>query len=70
MLLDLCIRLILIHSLNTGTNVGEYAIDLKFNNPEGEIIALSELKGQMVLLIFGHPGVDHAEEKIQTLLSL
>ncbi|MBT8196800.1 MAG: TlpA family protein disulfide reductase [Bacteroidia bacterium] len=40
------------HSLNTGTNIGEYAIDLKFQNPEGEVIALSELKGQMVLLDF------------------
>jgi len=40
------------HSLNTGTNVGEYAIDLKFEDPNGEVIALSDLKGQMVLLDF------------------
>lgn len=39
-------------SLNTGTNLGEYAIDLKFSNPEGEILALSDLRGQMVLLDF------------------
>lgn len=39
-------------SLNTGTNLGDYAIDLKFSNPEGETLALSELRGQMVLLDF------------------
>ena len=40
------------NSFNTGNNVGEFAIDLKFNNPQGESLSLSELKGKMVLLDF------------------
>jgi thiol-disulfide isomerase/thioredoxin len=40
------------NSYNTGSELGEYAIDLKFENPDGEEMSLSELKGQMVLLDF------------------
>ena len=39
-------------SLNTGSDIGEYAIDLKFSNPQGDIVALSDLRGQVVLLDF------------------
>lgn len=35
-----------------GTNVGNKAPDLKFKNPEGKEIALSSLKGKIVLLDF------------------
>ncbi len=37
---------------STGTAVGNKAIDLAFTSPEGKTIALSSLKGQMVLLDF------------------
>jgi thiol-disulfide isomerase/thioredoxin len=37
---------------NTGTAVGNKAIDLVFTSPEGKTIALSSLKGKMVLLDF------------------
>lgn len=36
----------------TGTNVGDKAIDLAFTSPEGKTIALSSLRGKMVLLDF------------------
>lgn len=36
----------------TGTQVGNKAIDLVFTSPEGKSIALSSLKGKMVLLDF------------------
>lgn len=36
----------------TGINVGQKATDLKFKNPEGKEIALSSLKGKIVLLDF------------------
>jgi len=36
----------------TGTAVGDKAIDLVFTSPEGKTIALSSLKGKMVLLDF------------------
>jgi peroxiredoxin len=36
----------------TGTDVGQEALDLKFKNPEGKEIALSSLRGQIVLLYF------------------
>ena len=35
-----------------GVNVGNKAPELAFNNPDGEIIKLSSLKGQMVLIDF------------------
>jgi thiol-disulfide isomerase/thioredoxin len=35
-----------------GTNVGDKAIDLAFTSPEGKTIALSSLKGKVVLLDF------------------
>lgn len=35
-----------------GTNIGDRAPDLKFNDPEGKEIALSSLKGHLVLLDF------------------
>lgn len=35
-----------------GTNVGDRAIELAFTSPEGKTIALSSLKGKMVLLDF------------------
>ncbi len=38
--------------LRQGTNVGEKAIDLAFTSPEGKTIALSSLKGQLVLIDF------------------
>jgi thiol-disulfide isomerase/thioredoxin len=36
----------------TGTNVGDKAIDLAFTSPEGKTIALSSLRGKVVLLDF------------------
>ena len=39
-------------TLPTGTNIGDKAIDLAFTSPEGKTIALSSLKGQIVLLDF------------------
>ncbi|MEZ5021740.1 MAG: hypothetical protein R2728_00500 [Chitinophagales bacterium] len=48
--------------------VGDKAIDLKFLNPEGKEMALSELQGHVVLLDFGPVGVDHAEEPIHMWL--
>jgi thiol-disulfide isomerase/thioredoxin len=39
-------------SLPTGTNIGDKAIELAFTSPEGKTIALSSLKGQIVLLDF------------------
>lgn len=39
-------------SLPTGTNIGDKAIDLAYTSPEGKTIALSSLKGQIVLLDF------------------
>ncbi|CAN5483274.1 hypothetical protein BH11BAC2_BH11BAC2_13120 [soil metagenome] len=39
-------------SEKTGTNVGDKAIDLAFTSPEGKTIALSSLRGQLVLLDF------------------
>lgn len=35
-----------------GISVGDIAPDLKFNNPQGQEISLSSLKGQMVLIDF------------------
>lgn len=35
-----------------GTNIGDKAIDLAFSSPDGKTIALSSLKGQIVLLDF------------------
>lgn len=37
---------------DTGTNVGDKAIDLAYSSPDGKTIALSSLKGKMVLLDF------------------
>lgn len=37
---------------NAGTSVGNKAIDLAYTSPEGKTIALSSLKGKMVLLDF------------------
>lgn len=37
---------------NVGTGVGQKAIDLAFTSPDGKTIALSSLKGKMVLLDF------------------
>lgn len=36
----------------TGTAIGDKAVDLVFTSPEGKTIALSSLKGKMVLLDF------------------
>lgn len=36
----------------TGTQIGNKATDLKFNNPDGKAVSLSSLKGQVVLLDF------------------
>jgi thiol-disulfide isomerase/thioredoxin len=36
----------------SGTNIGDKAIDLAFASPEGKTIALSSLKGKIVLLDF------------------
>ncbi len=38
--------------IKTGLEVGNKAPELKFLSPEGEVIALSDLKGQMVLIDF------------------
>ncbi len=35
-----------------GLNIGNKAPELKFENPNGEVIALSDLKGKMVLIDF------------------
>ncbi len=36
----------------SGTNIGDKAIDLAFTSPEGKTIAMSSLKGKIVLLDF------------------
>ncbi len=36
----------------TGTNIGDKAIDLAYGSPEGKTIALSSLRGKLVLLAF------------------
>lgn len=38
--------------LPAGTKMGDKAIDLAFSSPEGKTIALSSLKGKIVLLDF------------------
>lgn len=39
-------------AVQTGTNIGNKAIDLKFTTPDGKELALSSLKGKVVLLDF------------------
>lgn len=39
-------------SAKKGTNIGDKAIDLAFSTPEGKTLALSSLKGKVVLLDF------------------
>jgi thiol-disulfide isomerase/thioredoxin len=39
-------------ALPQGTNIGDKAIDLAFTNPEGKTMALSSVKGKIVLLDF------------------
>ncbi len=39
-------------ALPTGTNIGDKATDLAFTSPDGKTIALSSLKGKIVLLDF------------------
>jgi len=39
-------------TLPTGTNIGDKATELAFTSPEGKTIALSSLKGKIVLLDF------------------
>ena len=51
----------------TGINVGNKAPDLKFNNPQGNALALSSLKGKIVLIDFGLPGVDHVVVRCRML---
>ena len=48
-----------------GTDIGDKAIDLSYNNPNGEKMTLSEIKNKLVLIDSGHPGVVPVEEKIQ-----
>lgn len=35
-----------------GTNIGDKAIDLSYNNPNGEKMTLSEIKNKLVLIDF------------------
>lgn len=42
----------LTEGLTVGTNIGNQAPDLKFKNPQGKEIALSSLKGKIVLIDF------------------
>lgn len=37
---------------NNGTNIGDKAVDLAYSSPDGKTIALSSLKGKVVLLDF------------------
>jgi len=37
---------------NIGTNVGQKAPNIKLRNPEGKVLALEDLRGQMVLIDF------------------
>lgn len=39
-------------SPNNGTNIGDKAVDLAYSSPDGKTIALSSLRGKMVLLDF------------------
>ena len=39
-------------SPNNGTNIGDKAVDLAFSSPDGKTIALSSLRGKLVLLDF------------------
>lgn len=52
LLLMILVTVGFMYKQNTGLNVGEMAPDLKFNNPEGKEIALSSLKGKVVLIDF------------------
>ncbi len=45
-------RTTFIDGATVGTNIGNKAPELKFNNPEGKEIALSSLKGKIVLIDF------------------
>lgn len=52
LLLMILITVGFMYKQNTGLDVGNKAPDLKFNNPEGKKIALSSLKGKVVLIDF------------------
>ncbi len=52
LLLMILVTVGFMYKQNTGLEVGNKAPDLKFNNPEGKEIALSSLKGKVVLVDF------------------
>jgi len=52
LLLMILVTVGFMYKQNTGLNIGEIAPDLKYNNPEGKQIALSSLKGKVVLIDF------------------
>ena len=52
LLLMILVTVGFMYKQNTGLDVGNKAPDLKFNNPEGKEIALSSLKGKVVLVDF------------------
>ena len=43
----------------------EQAAEIELLNPSGRKTKLSSLKGKLVLIDFGHPGVDPVEKKTQ-----
>ena len=40
-------------SQNSGINIGDKALELSYENPNGELMSLSELNNKLVLIDFG-----------------
>jgi len=53
-------------TVKIGLEIGNRAPELAFSSPDGKIMALSALRGKMVLVDFWQPGACRAGLKIQT----
>jgi hypothetical protein len=42
----------LAYSQNPGTNIGDKALDLTYNNPNGEEMSLYDIKNKLILIDF------------------
>ena len=47
-----CILFTSLYAQEIGLKIGDYAPELSFKNPDGEVLNLSELKGKLVLIDF------------------
>ena len=45
-----CILFTSLYAQEIGLKIGDYAPELSFKNPDGEVLNLSELKGKLVLV--------------------